>query len=362
MDPVSTGAAGATSIIKILEFSYQLKGVNEQTTDLLRTTEHVNRNVAEARRLRRQKGAQVSTDVKAWMDEQIKDSEDALRDVQHLVEPARINTETSHTINPKNRLLWVLRDNPKVKDKRDRLQFCNQTLNNVIGVLHATDVVVVAPLPTESRGEAPPPYSNGDMEALFSWRSQRRGRKSSLDPKDRDISPSAMSSMSTPVDPARVLRTPDTAFSSPSEGQLSPPTSLSSSSVYGMTSKTAPSSYFPSYDAFDGLQVVESVNHSHVTDSTWSTTMLSQRATELPVQTNSASTTGPLFPPQNSSWQPVTQEQKHVTSDWLDSGMRNPASSPQLPGSWRGREWLACYATRSDMRTSQEQLQSHNFQ
>lgn len=46
-------AFGVNISFRILEVSHELKAVDEQTSGLLKITEHVNRNLSEARRLRR---------------------------------------------------------------------------------------------------------------------------------------------------------------------------------------------------------------------------------------------------------------------------------------------------------------------
>ncbi|KAL8740300.1 MAG: hypothetical protein Q9190_006983 [Brigantiaea leucoxantha] len=177
MDPISSFAAGVNSSIKILDLTYQLKAVDEQTADLLNTTAHVNTNVNEARRLRRLKDGLIGNDERIWMDRVIDDTEKALRDVAQLIEPARVDKETKQSVNTWNRFLWVFRDSPKVRDKHGRLHMCHQTLTTVIASLYNKDLVVIAPMTKEENEAQPPPYDL-EMEALFNWQTHRKRSKS----------------------------------------------------------------------------------------------------------------------------------------------------------------------------------------
>ncbi len=177
VEPISIAAAINTSI-NIFEITYQLKAVDEQTADLISTTRHVMLNIKEARRLRRLKDALLKVEERTWMDSIINDTENALRAVSQLIEPARVDTNTRQSINLGNRIMWVFRDSPKVRDKHARLSVCHQSLTSVISCLYSKDVVVCAPAPKEVNEDEPPPYDPA-MESLLNWRNQRRRRKSS---------------------------------------------------------------------------------------------------------------------------------------------------------------------------------------
>lgn len=178
MDPFTAIPSFINSSIKIFEVTYQLKAVDEQTADLLSTTRHVNNNVNEARRLLRLKTKLLNKGERTWMEGVIEDAENALRSIAEIIEPARVDKSTREGINFSNKVLWVFRDNPKVKDKHVRLNFCHQSLMTVISGLYAKDVVVIAPAGGERKEDAPPPYDPG-IEELLNWQNQRR-RKSSM--------------------------------------------------------------------------------------------------------------------------------------------------------------------------------------
>ncbi|KAL2037109.1 hypothetical protein N7G274_010105 [Stereocaulon virgatum] len=196
MDPLSGLAASINTCIRIFEATYQLKAVGQQTADLLCTTKHVETNLNEARRLRRQKVALLNVGERNWMDAVISDTDVALRDVARLIEPARVDHTVKSNITFANRVLWVFRDNPQVRDKHARLTMCHQSLTTVISCLYSKDPIVVTPIREALKEDQPPPY-DPQMEELFNWRKQRKQRNSFVNLQDtnRD-SPSSTNSTS----------------------------------------------------------------------------------------------------------------------------------------------------------------------
>lgn len=177
-EPVTASAitTGITTFIKIFEVTYQLKAVCEQTADLLDTTQHVQLNIREARRLRRLKDSLLNAGERAWMDRVIEDTENAVRAVAQLIEPSRVGMQTEQRIQFATKAVWVFRDSPKVRDKFARLSVCHQSLNTVVACLYSRDVVVVAPILEGGKKEPPPPY-DPQVGELFSWRQNNRRRK-----------------------------------------------------------------------------------------------------------------------------------------------------------------------------------------
>ena len=204
MDPLFPFSAVPSVInasIKIFEATYQLKDVDEQFAHLLATTNHVNLNVKEARRLLRVKNDQLDPNERSWMDEIIGDTEDALRKVAELLEAGRINKATTkrQSINFKNRVMWVYRDNPRMRDRHARLMLYHQSLLGVFSALHmkgsgrppsAEETVV-------SR-DMPPPYDT-QMEEFLNWKNPKRLSRSCTDVSSDSIltSPALASSVST---------------------------------------------------------------------------------------------------------------------------------------------------------------------
>ena len=91
MDPVNAILAGLSTTIRLFEVTYQLKAADEQAADLLSTTQHVNRNINEARRLRRLRANFLSSNEIKWIDTIIKDTDEALHEIAQLIEPARVD-------------------------------------------------------------------------------------------------------------------------------------------------------------------------------------------------------------------------------------------------------------------------------
>lgn len=198
---LSTITAGISTVIKIAEVTYQLRAVGEQTTDLLRTTLHVDSNIREARRLLRLKHSLLTAGERTWMDGVVTDTEDAVKAIAALIEPSRVdmvqdtgrddskNGEVAGKgkISMLNKAIWVFRDSPKVRDKFARLSLCHHSLGTVLACLYSRDVVVVGPVleQTTSWGQAaegkvgddPPPPYDAELAELFDWRRNTRRRK-----------------------------------------------------------------------------------------------------------------------------------------------------------------------------------------
>ena len=196
MDPVSAVAASIITSVRLFEVTYQLKAVDEQTADLLSTARHVDTNLNEARRLR-MKVALLDAGESAWIDGVIEDTDKALRAVAQLIEPARVDKNVKEGINFKQRIMWVFRDNPKVRDKHAGLALCHQSLMTVIACLYSKTVVIIEETTRPENEEKPPPYDPQTTD-LFNWRNRRRRQKSGMDLRDADTErPTPTSSVST---------------------------------------------------------------------------------------------------------------------------------------------------------------------
>ena len=176
-DPVSAITSSISVTIKILEITYELRAVDEQTADLLSTTRHVDSMLQHAHRLRRLKAGLLNTSERTMIDTVIVDTENALRGVARLVEPCRVDKATKNTIGLGNRIMWMIRDNPSVRAKHQMLQICYQSLTTVFHCLFSKDLVVIAPIPEVRSEEQPPPY-DPHLKELLNWQNRRKGRKS----------------------------------------------------------------------------------------------------------------------------------------------------------------------------------------
>ena len=190
MDPVNIVVAGLNTTIRLFEVTYQLKAADEQAADLLSTTQHVSRNIDEARRLRQTKARMLSIGEAKWIDKIIKDTEDALREIAYLIEPARVDQTTAKNISFKHKFLWVFRENPKVQNKHQRLSVCHQSLTAVINCLYGKNLILIRPGTSSvdaTQQQSPPPYYP-EMATLFEWRKRRKNTHSGSDMRDHPSS------------------------------------------------------------------------------------------------------------------------------------------------------------------------------
>ena len=155
-------------------------------------TQHVNHSLTEADRLYEARASSLADNERPWIDGVVKDTRDALLDVAKLIEPARVDTVSMQSINFKNRVLWVFRDSPKVRDKYNRLSICYQSLTSVISSLKIKDAFVF-PCDQADNDEQPPAYDR-KMEAWLNYRNSLKRYRSS-------ISQISQSEISTPLRP-----------------------------------------------------------------------------------------------------------------------------------------------------------------
>lgn len=179
MDPVSasfTSGIGAT--LKILEVLYQIQATDEQTSDILNTANHVDRNLKEAQRLLQMKAAFIDREDNEWVKSTIQDTREALQSLSKLIEPARVEKMTKKDIGMMVKTFWAFKYNPQARDKQAKLIICHQTLMAVISRLHSTILPTVSEVPYSENLPLPPPYDQ-NMEKLWAWQDHRNSRKKS---------------------------------------------------------------------------------------------------------------------------------------------------------------------------------------
>ena len=179
MDPISSSFASAISAtMKIIEVGYQFQATEEQTSDILNTANHVERNLKEAQRLLRKNDALLDRNDYEWVASAIRDTRDALQSVAKLTEPARVERMTKNEIGMMTKACWAFKSNPQARDKHAMLNVCHQTLMAVITRLHSINLPTVPEILDQGNLLPPPPYDN--MEKLWTWRDQRRNRRRSI--------------------------------------------------------------------------------------------------------------------------------------------------------------------------------------
>ena len=180
MDPISSSFASAISAaMSIIEVVYQFQATDEQTSDILNTANHVERNLKEAQRLLRKKDALLDREDYEWVASAIRDTRDALQSVAKLTEQARVEKMTKNEIRMMTKACWAFKSNPQARDKHAMLNICHQTLMAVITRLHSINPSTVPEILGQGNLLPPPPYDN-NMEKLWTWRDQRRNRNRSI--------------------------------------------------------------------------------------------------------------------------------------------------------------------------------------
>ena len=170
-DPVSSIALKTFN--EFLTFGTQIHAVDRQTRDLLSTTRLVASNIKEASRLQRLKYASLDSGEMTWIGRIIEETENALTNIAELIEPARVDKELRGGIDNVNKIVWVIKDHPKIADMHARLSICHQSLIGVITCLHTKSAVQVSRM---SEGHVQP--HDRQLESFLSWQTQRKRRKS----------------------------------------------------------------------------------------------------------------------------------------------------------------------------------------
>lgn len=178
MDPssaVSAISAGLGASFRILEKGFEINAVGDQAKSVLRTVDQVSGQLRDATTLRRQKSSLFTKLEKQMIDKNIKYTEEAISLVATLVEPARADLEVSGgSIRFGTRLLFILRDSPRIHICLTQLGIASQSLNRDLTILcgregHSSPPVV----PQISVKPAPPSYE----EVIFLTEQRQRNVK-----------------------------------------------------------------------------------------------------------------------------------------------------------------------------------------
>ena len=187
MDPIlSSFASGISATIKLCEVLYQIQATDEQTSDILNTSNHVQRNLKEAQRLFRIKAAFIDRHDYEWAKSTMQDTRIALQGIAKLIEPARVAKITKKDIGIMTKTYWAFKYNPQARDKHAMLSVCHQTLMAVLTRLHSANLPTVSEIPSLEALPPPPPYDQS-MEKLWSWRDHRNSRKKSIPSLRNDL-------------------------------------------------------------------------------------------------------------------------------------------------------------------------------
>lgn len=92
---LSTLSTAFAVTLRITEKIYDIIAVDQEAKDLLETTAQVTKQLAHARRLRRQKSGLMNNEEKLMVDQVFVSTEKAVNTVATLVEPARVDMNVS---------------------------------------------------------------------------------------------------------------------------------------------------------------------------------------------------------------------------------------------------------------------------
>lgn len=143
----------APRMLRLPRTDFQLASVNEQTAELLKTTNHVLVQISETKRLRQLKDASLAPSERVWIDSTIEDTVSAARDVTTLLEPARVEKATGNgKLSIGRQLRWVYRDNQRAQEKKNRLLLCHNSLMTVLSHLQRLNQLEPNALPVHELG------------------------------------------------------------------------------------------------------------------------------------------------------------------------------------------------------------------
>lgn len=130
--------------ITIPQRLFEIKAVSQQARDLLETSNQINQTLEYARTLRDQKAPLLSATEKRWIDDVLGNAERAVKSFALLIEPARVDMQTSpaNSLSLATRTLFVLRDSPKVAINLSHLSIAVQHLNTAVGTLSSRNGAV----------------------------------------------------------------------------------------------------------------------------------------------------------------------------------------------------------------------------
>jgi hypothetical protein len=142
MEASALGAIGSafTSTIKVAEKIFEILAVDEQATAVLQTVDQVSGQLEIARTLRRQRSSVFTISEKRMFDESFRHSQNAIEQVARLAERVRADmTVSKDKIRMSSRLLFILRDSPKVHVSLTQLSIASQGLTSTVIQLGSRD-------------------------------------------------------------------------------------------------------------------------------------------------------------------------------------------------------------------------------
>lgn len=164
-------SSGLTFVIKICEYTYALRAVDQQTEDYLLTATHAWENVKICQRLLKQREDSLPADERRDYERVINEAKTAVEAVALLLEPARVDCDADGKIHMSTRLSWVLSDNANIAAALRRLDIVHTTLTQHISTLRLLRPYEL-PMPERVRSKEKPPSYHSSQ--LFEWKRRSR--------------------------------------------------------------------------------------------------------------------------------------------------------------------------------------------
>lgn len=158
-------------MIKICEYTYALRAVDQQTEEYLITAQHASENIKTCQRLLDQRKELLPADEKKDYERVVREARTASEAVALLLEPARVDTDADGKIHFSTRIFWVLSDNANIAAALRRLDIVHTTLTQNIATLRLLRPCDTAMLGVVRSNEKPPSYHSSQ---LLHWKRQTR--------------------------------------------------------------------------------------------------------------------------------------------------------------------------------------------
>ncbi|OCL04588.1 hypothetical protein AOQ84DRAFT_415861 [Glonium stellatum] len=125
--------------LKAITFGLEVREevVQEQTADLFGTIDHVCLSLNTARCLLAERANFISIQNRDYFESVLLNTQKALRAVQILVEPIRIDNQIDQKLKFKTRARWIALDKTRLAEKMSMLSIFHQSLTQVIGTLQS---------------------------------------------------------------------------------------------------------------------------------------------------------------------------------------------------------------------------------
>lgn len=143
MDPRSpppAASADRTSTVRLTEKVFEIKAADRAAEKLLETIDKINGRLEAAKTLRDQKSHLLHNDQAEFITTTFESTTQAIRDVAELVEPCHVSMEPKEgTSGTAPKLMFVLRETPKIHISMEQLKTAGENLEMVLIVLSNGD-------------------------------------------------------------------------------------------------------------------------------------------------------------------------------------------------------------------------------